>query len=155
MSQLLKIVTCVLSSTTSEASSGSSTSSIAYSIPSWHIIWWFLVVLHSIILGLRWVVLWLCIVVWLLCSVVLLLSSIVWSWGLIELWRFFPSHNFGLYPVGVRCSLPHHLHSYAIFVFMAYRLTKSAITILGNCQVLMHHCVMIRVMTRFLAYFTP
>jgi hypothetical protein len=148
-------VTCDWSFATSEASSGLSSSSIACSIPSQCVIWWCLVVLRDIILGLRGGVLWLCIVVWLLHSVVLLLLNIVWSWGLIELWRYFPSHHFGLYPVGFQCSLPHKLHSSAIFVVVAYRLTKNAIRILGNYLVLLHHRAMIRVVTQFLSYFTP
>jgi hypothetical protein len=129
---LLTIVTCDWSYATFEASSGLSSSSISFSVPSWCVIWWCLVVLCGIILGLCRVVLWLCIVVWLLHNVVLLLRIIVWRWGLIELWSFLPNHHFSLYLVSVRCSLLHQLHSSAIFVIVAYGLTKSAIRILGN-----------------------
>jgi hypothetical protein len=153
MSQLLTIVTHDWSSATSKASSGSSSSSIAYSVPSLHVIWWCLVVLRGIILGLRGLYCG-CVLLY-GCSVVLLLCSIVWSWGLIELGHCLPSHHFGLYPVGIQCSFPHQLHSSAIFSSWPTGLTKSAIRILGNCLVLLHHRAVIRVVTQFLAYFAP
>jgi hypothetical protein len=99
MSRLLKIVTCDWSSTASEASSGSSSSSVSCLVTSQRVILWNLIVLHGIVMGLCQVILWLYVIVWLLHSIVLLLHSVVWSWGLIELWSFLSIHHFNLYPV--------------------------------------------------------
>jgi hypothetical protein len=56
---LLTIVTCDWSSTLSKTSSGSSSASVARSIPSRRIILWCLIILHGIVLGMCRFLVWL------------------------------------------------------------------------------------------------
>jgi hypothetical protein len=120
MSRLLIIVTCDWSSTSFKTSSSSSSSSIAFSITSRHVILRCLIILRSIVLRLCRVVLRLCVIVWLLCSIILSLRSVIWSWNLIKMWHFFPSHHFGMYPICIVCPFSHQLHSSTIFVVVSH-----------------------------------
>jgi hypothetical protein len=134
MSQLLKIVTCDWSSTSSSTSSGSSSSYVACSITSRRIIMKHLIILCSIVLRLCQVVLRLHVIVWLLYNIILLLHNFVCRFGLIELWRYLPSHHFVLYPIFIWCPFLHQLHSSAIFIVVAHWLAKGAIESIWNCH---------------------
>ena len=155
MSWLLTIVTYHWSSTPSETSSGSSSSSIAYSISSQCIILRHLIVLHGILLRLCCIVLQLCVIVWLLRSIILLLRSVVWWWNLAKLWCGLPNHHFFLHPIHILCPLSHQIHSSTIFIIMAHWPAKVAVWTLWDCLVFLHNHVVIRIMTQFLADILP
>ena len=141
VSWLLTIVTYHWSSTSSKASSLSSSTSVASSIPSRSVILRLLVIVCGIKLRLHSVV-------WLLCSVVL-------GWYLIKMGFSLPNHHFFMYPICIWCSLPHQLHGSTIFFIMAYWIAKVAIRALWGYLVLLHHWEVIWIVALFLTYFPP